>query len=111
MPSDERLEIRRRRILEMIGVWAGKLERILSGQNVELGAIPLPQEMLPGEDPVSRVRRVIAFYQAVLSRFSNGSYGTCEACGGPIPGAELDEMPWATVCRGCAAGASGLDRA
>ena len=39
---------------------------------------------------------------AALARLEDGSYGTCEACGGEIGQARLDVMPEATRCVGCA---------
>ncbi len=36
--------------------------------------------------------------EAALERIENGSYGTCETCGKPIPEARLEAIPWATHC-------------
>ncbi len=37
-----------------------------------------------------------------LARLSEGTYGTCEACGQPIPTARLQLLPFATRCVSCA---------
>jgi RNA polymerase-binding transcription factor DksA len=47
----------------------------------------------------SRVRGV----DEALSRLANGSYATCEACGGPIPPERLAALPATRTCVGCAA--------
>ena len=39
-------------------------------------------------DEVRRARR----------RIADGSYGTCEVCGEPIPAARLEARPWANRC-------------
>ena len=39
-----------------------------------------------------------------LSKVDNGTYGTCERCGHPIPRARLKAMPSAALCVGCKSG-------
>ena len=39
-------------------------------------------------DEVRRARR----------RIADGTYGTCEVCGEPIPEARLEARPWANRC-------------
>lgn len=36
--------------------------------------------------------------QAARRRLAEGTYGTCEVCGDPIPAARLDARPWAIRC-------------
>jgi len=43
-----------------------------------------------------------------LAKLDNGTYGTCERCGQPIPRARLKAMPSAALCVGCKSG--GLSR-
>jgi DnaK suppressor protein len=31
-------------------------------------------------------------------KLAEGSYGTCDRCGEPIPADRLDALPWATLC-------------
>ena len=35
---------------------------------------------------------------AALRRIEDGSYGTCEICGGPIGAERLSAIPWARLC-------------
>jgi DnaK suppressor protein len=36
--------------------------------------------------------------EAALRRIDDGTFGTCEACGGPIGEERLDAVPYATLC-------------
>jgi hypothetical protein len=38
--------------------------------------------------------------ERALARLDDGTYGVCEACGGPIDHARLDELPVARTCAG-----------
>jgi len=38
-----------------------------------------------------------------MEAMEQGTYGTCTECGGSIPIARLDALPYATRCFGCAA--------
>lgn len=33
-----------------------------------------------------------------LAKLDEGTYGTCDACGEPIPAARLEALPWAVLC-------------
>ncbi len=46
----------------------------------------------------------VAAIDAALGRLRAGTYGTCEACGNPIPEARLEVVPEATLCVGCKTG-------
>ncbi len=39
-----------------------------------------------------------------LRRIEDGTYGTCAACGGPIPYARLQVFPETRACQACATG-------
>ncbi len=54
----------------------------------------------------SEAKERVAEIDAALSRVDAGTYGTCEACGKPIPGARLEVVPEATLCVNCKTGAS-----
>jgi RNA polymerase-binding transcription factor DksA len=41
---------------------------------------------------------VIAEIDDALWRIESGTYGTCAACGKPIPEERLDAVPYATLC-------------
>ena len=40
--------------------------------------------------------------EAAIERIDNGSYGRCETCGGKIPKARLEAIPYAAQCVRCA---------
>ncbi len=54
----------------------------------------------------SEAKERVAEIDAALSRVDAGTYGTCEACGKPIPEARLEVVPEATLCVNCKTGAS-----
>jgi DnaK suppressor protein len=37
-----------------------------------------------------------------LAKLDEGTYGVCDACGGPIPEGRLEIHPWAVRCVSCA---------
>lgn len=39
--------------------------------------------------------------EAALARIDDGTYGTCNRCGKPIPEERLEAVPYATLCVGC----------
>jgi len=45
--------------------------------------------------------RELASIENALERMRAGQYGTCEYCGGRIPMARLNALPYATMCIGC----------
>jgi RNA polymerase-binding transcription factor DksA len=56
---------------------------------------------------VRQVRHHLGEVDAALSRLDAGTYGTCEACGGPVGPERLEALPAARLCIRCAAGTSG----
>ncbi len=40
--------------------------------------------------------------ETALTRIEEGTYGTCESCGGVIPKTRLHALPYALLCIGCA---------
>jgi DnaK suppressor protein len=46
-------------------------------------------------------RQGIADSAEALRRMSEGTYGRCEGCGGEIPVARLEILPWARHCVPC----------
>ena len=48
-----------------------------------------------------RVQRAEA--ERALAKLSEGSYGRCDGCGGPIGGERLEVLPWAADCVACRA--------
>jgi DnaK suppressor protein len=53
-----------------------------------LTAVSTQENLLALLDDVQRARR----------RVADGTYGTCEVCGEPIPVARLEARPWSTRC-------------
>jgi DnaK suppressor protein len=45
--------------------------------------------------------RELASIENALERMKTGKYGQCEVCGGRIPMARLNALPYATVCIEC----------
>jgi DnaK suppressor protein len=53
-----------------------------------LAAVSAQEHLLAILDEVRRARR----------RIAEGTYGTCEVCGEPIPEGRLEARPWANRC-------------
>jgi DnaK suppressor protein len=53
-----------------------------------LAAVSTQEHLLAILDEVRRARQ----------RVADGSYGTCEVCGEPIPEGRLEARPWVTRC-------------
>lgn len=51
---------------------------------------------------VRQARQHLAEVDAAVARLDEGTYGTCEGCGEPIPAERLDARPVARLCIGCA---------
>lgn len=45
---------------------------------------------------------------AALEKIAKGTYGICDACGKPITKKRLSVLPWATLCKECRSGLSGM---
>jgi RNA polymerase-binding transcription factor DksA len=52
---------------------------------------------------LSRARHRLADLDRAVERLREGSYGTCERCGGPIAAERLAARPEARTCIACAA--------
>jgi len=48
--------------------------------------------------------RALDKIEEALQRVEDGTYGVCEECGGRIPKARLNAIPYAIQCVACAAG-------
>jgi DnaK suppressor protein len=51
---------------------------------------------------IAQSREHLAEVDAALDRLEEGTYGTCERCGQPIPAGRLEARPTARWCVGCA---------
>lgn len=54
---------------------------------------------------ISTERERLADVEAALARMDEGTYGTCEVCGRPIPEARLEARPLSARCVDCATAA------
>lgn len=82
---------------------ADKLARLLGNEDVELADVDLLYGGKPGERPKERLRRFFDHLMKVARGVDAPGFGRCDECGEPLSVGELDDMPWATTCRGCAA--------
>jgi RNA polymerase-binding transcription factor DksA len=72
---------------------------------IELLGNPDVDSILERELAVSgaaRTRAIVADIDAALARIDDGTYGTCEVCGGSIPQPRLEAIPQARRCAACA---------
>lgn len=49
----------------------------------------------------ANAREMLQQTERALARIDDGTYGICEACGGPVGKLRLQAFPRATVCLGC----------
>lgn len=49
----------------------------------------------------SNLTQVLDEVRRARARLADGTYGTCDQCGRPIPVGRLEARPWATRCVGC----------
>jgi len=55
---------------------------------------------------IDQTRERLADLDRALARIDDGSYGTCEQCGGAIAGPRLEARPMSVLCMDCASAAS-----
>ena len=53
------------------------------------------------ERGAARAQEAVADVEHALARIENGTYGSCEGCGVPIPFERLEAIPWARLCVAC----------
>ena len=51
---------------------------------------------------MANVEQSLEEIAAALERINDGSFGRCEECGGDIPKARLEVLPYTRYCVGCA---------
>jgi len=49
------------------------------------------------------IREQLASVEHALQKFKDGTYGSCDNCGKPIPPERLEALPQATLCLDCKA--------
>ena len=61
-------------------------------------------------DPIPEgIQRELADIDAALARITEGRYGTCQSCGGPMGLQRLRALPEARFCVACSGHASAVD--
>jgi RNA polymerase-binding protein DksA len=50
-----------------------------------------------------RIRNQLASVEHALVKFEEGTYGSCDNCGQPIPSERLEALPQASLCLECKA--------
>jgi RNA polymerase-binding transcription factor DksA len=61
------------------------------------------------EPRAEHARRELAEIDAALARIAQGSYGTCQGCGGPMGLQRLRALPEAKYCVACSGHAPAVD--
>lgn len=96
----ERVLVKRRDALRKALAGDLSLLRQQAGGDVVDWAIDSAQDELSSQ--LAEVEsRELAGIESALERISEGSYGQCEVCGGNIPLARMQAVPYATLCIGC----------
>jgi DnaK suppressor protein len=99
------LEARRDRDRQRLGVLAARPER---GSTVSFGkrigdgtseAVSRLTEVAIGET----LERALQRTERALAKLDEGTYGVCDACGGPISPGRLRAMPDGALCLSCSA--------
>jgi DnaK suppressor protein len=62
------------------------------------------------EAGAARAQEALADVDHALARMENGTYGSCEHCGGPIPFERLEAIPSARLCVACPGRRTGWPR-
>ena len=52
----------------------------------------------------AQARAEVVEIDVALDKVDEGTYGTCDKCGKPIPKARLEVIPWAALCVTCKSG-------
>ena len=76
---------------------AGEVGSISFGKRVGEGT-SMAVDRLSQVGVHSKLQVTLADVQRALAKLEEGSYGTCDACGGPIGDARLEALPWAVLC-------------
>jgi RNA polymerase-binding protein DksA len=71
-------------------------ERTLDNHLAETASVTLDRELDYSLEE-SANRQLTAIEEA-LQRIEDGTYGTCQRCGGPVGAERLEALPWATLC-------------
>lgn len=56
----------------------------------------------------ANLRELYEEINAALEKIENGTYGICDSCGAEITKKRLNALPWATLCKECRQGLTGI---
>lgn len=105
----ERLEARRRELREALAeithVPVDPVAPVSFGKRIGDGTT----EAIDRLTKVGTARELeasLADVERALDKLDEGTYGTCDTCGDPIPPARLEARPWSVRCVRCASAAS-----
>jgi DnaK suppressor protein len=114
-PKSWRHAVNQRQLRPFYRLLMARRRELLSEAERTLGGMTRSKENFP--DPTDRAslesdrnamlrirdreRKLIAKIDDALKRISDGSYGLCEECGGPIGLERLKARPVTTLCIGC----------
>jgi DnaK suppressor protein len=109
MPDDldairQELEERRDRIRDRVAAFAARPERGAAqgfGKRIGDGTVEAISR-LTDIGVGSSLEEGLARTERALTKLDEGTYGTCDACGGPIAPARLEAMPDSVLCVACA---------
>ena len=108
----ERLEARRRQLVELSRHAEAGIAEIRSEREIEFGDDAQSTEAQQRLDCLEEAERLeVARIDAALERMAAGQYGICRSCRDPIEPRRLEAMPLALQCAECAgAGKQGATR-
>ena len=98
-PSHLRKHWRKQILSKGQGV-SNRLSDLLAGKNVLIESLPMQNNKM-GKTPEERLRQYLELLMDTLKRVDNPEFGRCEECDSFISEYELNEMPWASICRTC----------
>lgn len=106
----EALQARRRDVVARLHSMTGRFQEIVdstAGANTDDEHDPEGTTIAFERSQVDALARTaerdLEDVDAALARIADGTYGTCEVCGRPIPVERLEVRPTARTCVGCAA--------
>jgi RNA polymerase-binding transcription factor len=82
-----------RNIEDELGELAG---RGVDNHLADMATVTFDRELDEGLE--EGAQQTLAQINRALARLDDGSYGSCERCGKPIPEERLRARPWATLC-------------
>jgi DnaK suppressor protein len=107
-------EIRRTLVAERDGL-RGQLGELTAVPRDPMAAVSFGKRVGEGTtQAVERIAQVATAKQLdaklrdverALAKLDDGTYGSCDGCGGPVGAERLEAMPWAVRCVSCASGA------